>query len=107
MTEQVGRNDPCPCGSGKKYKQCCLKNQKEKSSASLAPLGKTFTAKIIKAGHAHAEVMQHAQAAQASKMVVDYAVLMDRSYGKALHTYVDKPPVPESLTQYSENEAGL
>jgi len=20
----VGRNDPCPCGSGKKYKQCCL-----------------------------------------------------------------------------------
>ncbi len=21
----VGRNDPCPCGSGKKYKQCCLK----------------------------------------------------------------------------------
>ena len=22
---QVGRNDPCPCGSGKKYKQCCGK----------------------------------------------------------------------------------
>ena len=22
--EKVGRNDPCPCGSGKKYKQCCL-----------------------------------------------------------------------------------
>lgn len=21
--EQVGRNDPCPCGSGKKYKKCC------------------------------------------------------------------------------------
>ena len=20
----AGRNDPCPCGSGKKYKQCCL-----------------------------------------------------------------------------------
>ncbi|MEW8182720.1 MAG: SEC-C metal-binding domain-containing protein [Candidatus Thiodiazotropha endolucinida] len=20
----VGRNDPCPCGSGKKYKKCCL-----------------------------------------------------------------------------------
>ncbi len=23
--EKVGRNDPCPCGSGKKYKQCCGK----------------------------------------------------------------------------------
>jgi uncharacterized protein len=21
---RVGRNDPCPCGSGKKYKRCCL-----------------------------------------------------------------------------------
>jgi uncharacterized protein YchJ len=23
MTEHIGRNDPCPCGSGKKYKKCC------------------------------------------------------------------------------------
>ena len=23
---KVGRNDPCPCGSGKKYKHCCGKN---------------------------------------------------------------------------------
>ena len=22
--DKVGRNDPCPCGSGKKYKNCCL-----------------------------------------------------------------------------------
>jgi preprotein translocase subunit SecA len=22
---KVGRNDPCPCGSGKKYKNCCGK----------------------------------------------------------------------------------
>lgn len=20
---KIGRNDPCPCGSGKKYKKCC------------------------------------------------------------------------------------
>jgi len=26
MTEQVKRNDPCPCGSGKKFKQCCGKD---------------------------------------------------------------------------------
>jgi len=24
---KVGRNDPCPCGSGKKYKKCCGRNQ--------------------------------------------------------------------------------
>lgn len=24
-SEKIGRNDPCPCGSGKKYKKCCLR----------------------------------------------------------------------------------
>ena len=24
---KVGRNDPCPCGSGKKYKKCCETKQ--------------------------------------------------------------------------------
>ena len=24
--KKIGRNDPCPCGSGKKYKNCCGKN---------------------------------------------------------------------------------
>ena len=27
--ERIGRNDPCPCGSGKKYKNCCLKNPQQ------------------------------------------------------------------------------
>lgn len=26
---KIGRNDPCPCGSGKKYKKCCLKKHQE------------------------------------------------------------------------------
>ncbi|MCQ1528635.1 preprotein translocase subunit SecA [Lutispora saccharofermentans] len=25
--EKIGRNDPCPCGSGKKYKKCCGRNE--------------------------------------------------------------------------------
>ena len=24
IEEKIGRNDPCPCGSGKKYKKCCI-----------------------------------------------------------------------------------
>ncbi len=24
IVEKVGRNDPCPCGSGKKFKKCCV-----------------------------------------------------------------------------------
>ena len=29
-TKKAGPNDPCPCGSGKKYKKCCM--QKDKAS---------------------------------------------------------------------------
>jgi len=31
---KTGRNDPCPCGSGKKYKHCCLEKDR---AAELAP----------------------------------------------------------------------
>ena len=27
--KKVSRNDPCPCGSGKKFKHCCLRNRGE------------------------------------------------------------------------------
>ncbi len=30
---KVGRNDPCPCGSGKKYKKCCGASQNDSSDA--------------------------------------------------------------------------
>ncbi|NGX57885.1 MAG: hypothetical protein K940chlam3_00784 [Chlamydiae bacterium] len=34
--EKIGRNDPCPCGSGKKYKSCCWKKeQSEKVTKSM------------------------------------------------------------------------
>lgn len=26
-SKKIGRNDPCPCGSGKKYKHCCMKKR--------------------------------------------------------------------------------
>jgi len=35
---QVGRNDKCPCGSGKKYKKCCLNSPAKLSAgADLTP----------------------------------------------------------------------
>ncbi|MCK8600564.1 SEC-C metal-binding domain-containing protein [Desulfoferrobacter suflitae] len=32
-TEKVGRNEPCPCGSGRKFKKCCLPKQEEMRKA--------------------------------------------------------------------------
>jgi hypothetical protein len=30
MAHKIGRNDPCPCGSGKKYKHCCLRRDEQR-----------------------------------------------------------------------------
>jgi hypothetical protein len=38
-SSKVGRNDPCPCGSGRKFKQCCAAKQRGMSlSVRLALL---------------------------------------------------------------------
>jgi hypothetical protein len=35
---ETGRNDPCPCGSGRKYKQCCLPRERGAASGDVIPL---------------------------------------------------------------------
>lgn len=94
MTEKVGRNDSCPCGSGKKYKQCCLL---KKSSAG--GLGKRkFTAKIISSG-GQAHKPKESTEEQRSEFV-DYNTLMERSFGQAIHSVDEKPPIPENPSAF-------
>ena len=39
-TRKVSRNDSCPCGSGRKYKQCCARKQQQMSRVSqIAVIG--------------------------------------------------------------------
>ncbi len=33
---KIGRNEPCPCGSGKKYKHCCLPKDEQAQAAARA-----------------------------------------------------------------------
>lgn len=63
MNKNVGRNDPCPCGSGKKYKQCCLKY----------PTGrKKIKAKLISGGSSMLGLQQKAPD------------LLERTFGEAI-----------------------
>lgn len=59
MSKEVGRNDPCTCGSGKKYKKCCalkLNNQKRvytpinsmNSSADISRVAKILSESLDK-----------------------------------------------------------
>jgi hypothetical protein len=41
--EKVGRNDPCPCGSGKKYKKCCEAKQSRKGLSERKVENRTNT----------------------------------------------------------------
>jgi hypothetical protein len=36
MSSNIGRNDPCPCGSGRKYKKCCLERQQDEGRREAA-----------------------------------------------------------------------
>ncbi|MDO5674980.1 MAG: SEC-C metal-binding domain-containing protein [bacterium] len=48
---KIGRNQPCPCGSGKKYKHCCLRAEqaaKPAASTQAAPVVPTLKAEIAK-----------------------------------------------------------
>jgi SEC-C motif len=49
---KVGRNDPCPCGSGKKYKHCCIEKDNERLHHSSAVAGVT-------AEELHADLNKH------------------------------------------------
>lgn len=51
MNQKTGRNDPCPCGSGKKYKACCLQKKTTSSNRTLAgrckPVAKTTNEPVV------------------------------------------------------------
>ena len=42
MPKKIGRNQKCPCGSGKKYKRCCLRKGQPKKRLDAAPQGTSF-----------------------------------------------------------------
>ena len=50
MDASVGRNDPCPCGSGNKFKRCCLGKVPAQRRRRLLALPLTLAAAGIGAG---------------------------------------------------------
>ncbi|HRD54879.1 MAG TPA: SEC-C metal-binding domain-containing protein [Parachlamydiaceae bacterium] len=68
MQAKVGRNDPCPCGSGKKFKHCCFLTK------GGAGTKKKLTAKWINAPQKEAPN------------------LIERTFGQVIEKIGDKPP---------------
>ena len=53
MATKPGRNDPCPCGSGQKYKRCCLEKDQLAESAALAEAVAVSAADVFPHEHEH------------------------------------------------------
>lgn len=47
MAKKPERNDPCHCGSGKKYKNCCQKKDESGSSSKIAMIGVAAVVLIV------------------------------------------------------------
>jgi len=66
MSHQTRRNDPCPCGSGLKFKKCCLVRQKEEDRRVHAAVSaqqrrnEVFMHAVDWLGHHHGEALQAA-----------------------------------------------
>lgn len=77
---KIGRNDPCPCGSGKKYKKCCLaKDEAEARASHLQPSAPT-------AAH------EPSAGLPASPGLV----------GSSLTAPIEPPEIPESIREANE-----
>jgi uncharacterized protein len=75
MNKKPGRNDPCPCGSGKKYKNCCINEQRPK--ATLSGTKRKFSAKVL-------------------TVPPKPVNLMERTYGSAIEGVENEPPPPQT-----------
>jgi tetratricopeptide (TPR) repeat protein len=61
-----GRNDPCPCGSGNKYKKCCLAKEEAVERQQLAKAD----AKRAERAAAHTQNLREVKAAIAARLFV-------------------------------------
>ena len=77
MNTKAGRNDPCPCGSGKKHKHCCWGKE-------VAP--RRLNAKWIN---------------QPTQKMPN---LLERTFGAAVQHEEDKPPTPPSYDSKEKKE---
>ena len=103
---KTGRNDPCPCGSGKKYKHCCLEKDRavelapaiaqrvalQAQKANQAALRKDYQAELLETQ----ATLQEAQALDAaSNVVIDlvHAGRLDEAEQAARELLVRYPEV--------------
>jgi len=108
----IGRNDPCWCGSGKKWKKCCYPKQPPATSASLRDEYRRKYQIVLKtpeqiegirqAGHLAAKILEatvaEAKAGVTTEQLNQFAHKMHEEHGaKPAPLHYGSPPFPKSI----------
>jgi len=90
LSDKIGRNDPCPCGSGLKYKKCCMKNDEKIKHKQQQETKPDVDRKIHTSTFAtKQEIMDSIHDDGLIPVVVDEGV-HDGLYGKAFYIEIDE-----------------
>lgn len=111
----VGRNDPCPCGSGAKYKHCCLHDAKEREPSSGSDWRREFEKQVERMDDAtggHAGTHDDREVAEAA---FDVWRLLDRELPEDVTSlrraqqvlHDDAPSVEETLRRGARSLAAV
>ena len=65
---KIGRNAPCPCGSGKKYKKCCLPLQERSSSQQNISYAETDSDDLDMLSNSVADLINEGELDEAEKL---------------------------------------
>lgn len=99
----IGRNDPCPCGSGKKYKKCCMAGPKDSAPEHLRDILADVRARLA-AGQFSS--LAEAQAELDKLMRAKNNAPLEEFHGLSptqMHRFLDFPFDSPDLVRFSTN----
>lgn len=103
MNNKVGRNDPCPCGSGKKYKLCCMQKVQNNDAKQKIATGIIESYKQMTAGFE-----KELEERTADEVAYDNIIIEELRKGspikKALKIAAEK--YPDEALQYDDETIG-
>ena len=97
---KISRNDPCPCGSGKKYKKCCMRHAEEIRMKDVVDGYMEWNAEFEK------ELNQRTESEIKYDMVILEELRRGRSIKRALNAASKKYP-DEALEWNAENISSI
>lgn len=80
MSDKIGRNDPCTCGSGKKYKKCCIDKDRDEKRFSASSIKSVGVSRSLVSGSSEPEKFDSLEAVYASLRSEGYDPVLNNEF---------------------------